>query len=98
TLRPVVNPAHNDVTPFCCMSMIPEITTLKLELNTDALPLARSNLSFRFAVGKASLHGFYQIPQLYRHHTEAENHPVFIHLGVAQTTEINRITISWAVR
>jgi len=79
------------------MSMIPEIPALKLEFNADSLPLARSNLPFRFAVGKARLHGFHQIPQLSRHHTEEENHPVFIYWGMAQTTEINRITISWAV-
>ena len=84
TLRPVVDPTHDDVTPFCCMSMIPEITALKLELNADSLPLARSNLPFRFAIGKASLHGFHQIPQLSRHYAEEENYPAFIHWGVAQ--------------
>jgi hypothetical protein len=79
------------------MSMIPEVAAFKLEFNADSLLLARSKLTFRFAIRKARLHRFHQIPQLSRHHAEEENHPVLIHWGMAKTTEINRITIGWAV-
>ena len=77
--------------------MIAKISTLKFELNTYPLPLARSNLPFRFAIRETGLNGFDQIAKLFRHHAEKENHSVFINWRVPKATEINWITIGWAV-
>jgi hypothetical protein len=75
------------------MTMLNEVTTLKLKLDTDSLPLTRANLTLCFTIGKPRLYGLHQITNLSCYHPKKKDHTVFIDWLVSQPSKVDRVTI-----
>src|SRR5262249_35972822 len=97
TLSPVVNPANDNIATFGRVAVIAKVATLEFKLNSDALPLARADLSFSFAVREPRLHRLNKIPKLSRHNPKEKNDAVLVDWSVPQSAEIDGSTVSGTV-
>src|SRR5262249_36957186 len=95
--RPVVAPAHDDVATVGRMSMVAKVTAFELELDFHSLPVVRSDLTLRLAIGVAGLNGFNHVPEFFGNHAEEEHHTLLVHRLVSQAAKVDRIAVCWAI-
>jgi hypothetical protein len=95
--RPVVPPAHDNVTPINRVPVISERPALELELNPDPLPFAWANLALGFAVRETLLDRFDEVAEFVSHHPEEEDDALFIDRLVAKTAKPQGIPVGGPV-
>jgi hypothetical protein len=71
-------PAHDDIAALRGMTVISKVAALKLELDSNALPLTGIDLALGLTIGEAGLNGFDQVPELTSHHAEEKDDAVLI--------------------
>jgi hypothetical protein len=75
--------------------MSAEVAALKLKLNSDSLPLADTDLTFRFAVRVTGLDGLNCVTEFPGEHAKQKHDPLLIHRLVSKSAEVNWITVGW---
>ena len=78
--------------------MFLEVSAFVFEFDAYTLPLARTDLTLRFAVRESNLDHLDQVAQLVGDHSKEEYYPVLVDRCVAEATEINRVSVGWPVR
>ena len=74
-----MSPADNNIAAVGWMTVLNEVTALKLKLDPYTLPPPGINLALRFTVRKGGLNRFNEIAQLASDHTKRKNYTVFIY-------------------
>lgn len=91
---PVVAPTDDNVAAGGRVAVVAEVAAFKFKFDVDALPALRSDLALGFAVGKAGLHGFDDIAELFGDHAEEEHNALFVDGLVAEAAEVHGLAVA----
>lgn len=89
-------PADDYVAAGERVAVVAEILALKLKFDVNALPAVGSDLAQGFAIGKALLHRFDEVAEIFGEHAEEEYDALFVERFMAQAEEVGGIAVGSA--